>query len=460
MAEKYDSIVIGAGPGGYVTALRLAGKKQKVAVVEAKELGGTCLNRGCIPTKTLLHSSEIVASVKHGKEHGITAENLKVDLAAMIQRKNQVVAKLRGGVAGLLKGRKVDVYAGKGKLLDKNKVEVKLNDGKTAVLETNNIIIATGSAATMPGFFPQDRSKVMTSDEILDLEKLPESLLIVGGGYIGCEFATVFAELGTKVIVVEMLDRLISMADKDLSDGLAKTFKKMGIEVLCGTAVEKMEVTKSGVKTTVKGGQVFDTTLALVCTGRRPMSEDLGLEKVGVVMEKGFIKIDEQCRTNIPNIFAIGDVTGKVQLAHVASRQGAVVTNVLTGTADREDYSIVPTAIYTHPEIGSVGLTEQQAKDKGIKIKTAKFQMMASGMALAYGETSGFVKLIANEEDDIIGAHLMCPHASDLVQEIAVLMKAECTLHELAATIHGHPTFAESLAEATEILLGNPLHGH
>jgi dihydrolipoamide dehydrogenase len=458
MSEKYDVVVIGSGPGGYVAASRLGGMKKRVALVEFKDLGGTCLNCGCIPTKTLLHSSQIVANLSHAGSHGIEVDGWKVNLAKMIERKNEVVKKLRAGVGGLMKNKKVDVFQGKGKLLEAHKVEVQLSDGGTTVLETENIIIATGSEPTVPGVFPQERNKVMTSDEILDLTQLPESLMIVGGGVIGCEFATVFSELGTKVTVVEMMDRILPMADADISKALTRKFKSMGIEVLAGTAVEKMDLGGQGVQTAVAGSQVFDTTLALVCTGRRPFTDDLGLEAVGVTLEKGFVAIDENCRTNVPNIFAIGDVTGKLQLAHVAYRQAAVATNIISGTDDREDYRVVPSAVYTHPEVAWVGLTEEEAKELGIKIKKGSMPMSVSGLALAYDETIGLVKILADEDDAIVGAHMMCPHASDAIQEIAVLMKSECTLHELEATIHGHPTFSESLGDVTGSMLG--VSGH
>ena len=459
MTEKYDAVVIGAGPGGYVAALRLADQKLKVALVEDKYLGGTCLNVGCIPTKALLHSSEIASNIAHASEHGITVSDWKVDLKAMIKRKNEVVKRLSGGVGMLLKSRKVKVFEGKGKLAGVNKVEVQLKNGEKTSLETDNIIIATGSEPIVPGVFPQDRSKVMTSDEILNLEELPESLLIVGGGYIGCEFATVFSELGTKVVLVEMLERILPMSDKDISANMNKIFKANGVEMHVGTAVEKMEVGAEGVKTGLQGGKEIKTSLALICTGRRPLSSEVGLEEAGVKSEKGFVVIDECCRTNVSNIYAIGDVTGKLQLAHVASRQAEVAANNIAGKTDSEDYKVVPSAVYTHPEIGSVGLTEEQAKEQGITVKKGVFSMMASGMATAYGENNGFVKIIADEDDIIVGAHMMCPHASDMVQEVAVLMKSECTLHELAGTIHGHPTFVEAVAEATEALLGHPLHG-
>lgn len=458
MSNEYDVVIIGSGPGGYVAASRLGGAGKKVACVESADLGGCCLNVGCIPTKTLLHSSEIVANVRDGESHGIKVSQLQVDLAAMIERKNQVVQKLRGGVAGLLKGKKVNVIAGRGKITGKKQVTVALNDGGTQMLDCDSIIIATGSEPTVPEIFPQDRSKVMTSDELLDLNDLPESLMIVGGGVIGCEFATVFAELGTKVTVVEMLDRLLPMADKDISKLLARKFKEMGITAHAGIAVEKMELGGKGVQTTLSNGEAVDTTLALISTGRRPVSADLGLEEVGATMEKGFINIDEQCRTSVPNIYAVGDVTGKWQLAHVAYRQAAVAANTICGTQDGEDYAVVPAAVYTHPEIAWVGLTEDEAIEKGIKIKKAAMPMLASGLALAYDQTIGTAKIIANEDNEIVGAHMMCPHASDAIQEVATLMKSECTLVELEATIHGHPTFSESLVEVTGILLGSGGH--
>jgi dihydrolipoamide dehydrogenase len=458
MAQSYDTIVIGGGPGGYVAALKLAMHNQRVALVEKKHLGGTCLNVGCIPTKALLHGSELAAQIKHAGQYGINVGDIKIDLAAMIQRKDQVVKKLCSGVAGLLKARKVDVYIGQGKLTDKNTVTVELAGGKEEKLATKNIIIATGSTPAMHNIFPTDRTHVMTSDEILEVRQIPESLLIVGGGYIGCEFATLFSELGTRVVMVEMLERLLPMADADISAALTKSFKAAKIDLHCGIAVKAMNIEKNKVKTTLADGATIETNLALVCTGRRPLSADLGLEQAGVAIEKGYIKINEQCRTSIPNIFAIGDVTGKVQLAHVASRQAEVVANTIAGIPDHENYSVIPSAVYTHPEIASVGLTEEQAQKSGKTVRKATFPMLASGMATAYGETVGFVKLLADEDDVVLGAHLMCPHASDIIQEITVLMKSECTLDELHATIHGHPTFAEAVAEAVETLRGHPLH--
>ncbi|MBN2209848.1 MAG: dihydrolipoyl dehydrogenase [Sedimentisphaerales bacterium] len=460
MALTYDLVVIGSGPGGYVAALRMAAEGKRVAVVENRDLGGVCLNRGCIPTKTMLHSSEIAAHIQHAEVHGLKVEGWSFDMPTLMKRKQKVVKKLSGGVGMLLKGRKVDVYQGTGSLADKNTVKVALNKGGEETLSTDAIIVATGSEPFVHSIFPADRTRVMTSDEILDIETLPDSLLIVGGGYIGCEFATIFSELGTRVTVVEMLDGLIPICDLEISKILAKVMAKNGIQLHLATKVKQMAIQGDVVVTTLESGESITTALALISTGRMPLSRNLGLEQVGVKVEKGYIVIDQHCRTNIPNIFAIGDVTGKVQLAHVASRQAEVAVNTLLGKKDREDYAIVPSAIYTHPEIGCVGLTEEQAKTKGLAVRTAKFDMMASGMATAYDENTGFVKLIADADDVILGAHLMCPHAADIVQEIVVMMKSECTLHEVAATIHGHPTFCEAVKETAEILLGRPLHGH
>jgi len=460
MAQRYNTVVIGAGPGGYVAALHLANAKQKVALIENKHLGGTCLNVGCIPTKALLHDSELVAGIRNGAARGVNVAKMTIDFAKMMQRKNQVIQRLQGGVRSLVKSRKIDLFEGTGKLTGTNQVEVTTADGQTQTLETDNIIIATGSAPRVPGVFPADRTKVMTSDEILSINELPKKLLIVGGGYIGCEFATLFAELGVEVVVVEMLDRLLPMQDQDLSKALAKVFKNAGITVHTSTGVEKLEVTRKGVQATLSGDVTVPADLALVCTGRGPVSGDMGLEAAGVESDNGFVLIDEQCRTNVANIYAIGDVTGKVQLAHVASRQAAVAANTIVGRQDSEDYAIVPSAVYTHPEIGMVGLSEDQAREQGLKFKTAAFSMQASGMATAYGETEGFAKLIVGEEfGEILGAHLMCPHAADAIHEIAVLMKSECTVHELVATIHGHPTFSEALAEVAEKITGHPIHG-
>ena len=460
MPDSYDTIVIGAGPGGYVAALRLAGQKQKVALIEKAHLGGTCLNWGCIPTKTLLHSSEIVAGITHGQAHGITVNDWKFDFSALIKRKNAVVAKLRAGIGGLLKAKKVTVYNGTAKFTGPTELQIAMSDGGTDTIQASNAIIAAGSAPGVPGFFPQDRSKVMTSDEILDLATLPESLTIVGGGVIGCEFATVFSELGVKVTIVEMLDRLLPMADKDISAALTKQFKADGINLHVGVGVEKMDITGNTVTSKLQSGEVVESELALVCTGRKPLTDELDLPAAGVKVDNGFIAIDEFCCTNVAHIYAIGDITGKVQLAHVASRQANVAAQNILENEDSEDYSVVPCAVYTHPEIAWVGLTSAEAKEQGLNAREAAFPMMASGMAMAYEATGGFAKIVTGDDEVILGAHLMCPHASDLIQEIAVLMKSECTLHELQATIHGHPTFAEALAETTDILLGTPLHSH
>ncbi len=458
MSKAYQSVVIGAGPGGYVAALRLADHDLKVAVVENRDLGGTCLNRGCIPTKALLHSSEIADHIGKAEEYGISVSDFQVSLKAMIQRKNNVVKKLRSGVKSLLKARKVDVYEGVGVLSGDKRVEVTLKNGQSESLEAENIVIATGSEPGVPVFLPQDRSVVMTSDEILDLEEQPESLLIVGGGVIGCEFATLFSELGTEVTVVEMLDRILPMADTDISKSLTKHFQGQDVAVHTGVGVAKMAIVGGKVKAELQDGTVIEAEKALVCTGRRPVSEGLGFEEIGLEMEKGFIKVDDYCCTNVPGIYAIGDVTGKWQLAHVASRQGQVAANNIAGIEDSEDYLIVPSAVYTHPEAAWVGLTLEEAKGRGLNAREAVFPMMALGRAVAYDQIGGFVKIVSGDDGEILGAHLYCPAAADIIQEIAVLMKSECTVAELAATIHGHPTFAESLAEAAEALLGHPLH--
>ena len=458
MTKKYDVIIIGAGPGGYVAALKLSRLKKRVALVESRKLGGTCLNVGCIPTKALLHSSRIAAELKDADQHGIVIDHWKIDLSKMMKRKNDLVNKMRHGVTQLLKNGKFDTYFGRGTLLDAHRVAVWEGQTQSHVLDTEHIIIACGTEPTIPSVFPQNRDKVLTSDEILNLQELPQSLLIVGGGIIGCEFATFFAELGTRVVIVELLDRLLPMADKDISRALLRRFKSMGIETHLSAKIEQMAETASGVTTRLGNNKTFESSLALVCTGRRPLSADLGLEQAGIKTDNGFITIDAGCRTSTENVFAIGDITGKLQLAHVAYRQAEVAANLICSKEDSEDYQVIPAAVYTHPEIAWVGLTEEQAIKEGIQIRKSKVPMSASGLAQAYSQTDGLVKLISDQDDTIIGAHLMCPHASDVIQEVAVLMKSECTFAELAATIHGHPTFSESLIEATGILLGNGGH--
>jgi len=456
---RYDLVVIGSGPGGYVAALRASQLGLKAAVVERDALGGVCLNRGCIPTKALCHSAELFAAIRHADAVGIHASDVSLDFAAMMANKDAVVRKLNSGVAFLLKRAKVDVVGGTGRLAGRRQVAVALSDGGETTLEADRIIVATGSEPARPGYIPFDSPRVMTSDEALGLAELPESVFILGGGYIGCEFASIFAQLGSRVTVVEMLDGLLPLMDPDVGTAIAKAFKKLRIKVHTGTKMESLDATDAGVTATLEGGKTVEASYALICVGRRMLSDGLGLDEVGVEVEDGAIVIDEHCETSVAGIYAIGDVTGKMQLAHVASAQGIVAAECAAGQDSTIDYRCVPAAVFTNPEVGNVGLTEPEAAEAGHQVKTAVFPLQALGRAIALGETAGFAKVVADERTgEVLGVHLVGPHASDVIAEGALAIGLEATVSELATTIHAHPTLPEAVMEAARSWLGQDIH--
>lgn len=457
---KYDVAVIGAGPGGYVAALRAAVLGARTCIIENQYLGGTCLNVGCIPTKALLHTSEIFHQMQHAEAFGLaTGGTPSVDFPKVMARTRKVVGELTGGVGQLLKARKVDVVMGTARLTGKETLEVTDADGKTQTVAARNIIIATGSVPAKFDVFPFDGKHVVTTDEATVNAELPEEILVVGGGIIGCEFATVYSELGRKVTVVEMLDSLCPGLDKDIVREVTKSLKQRGVTILTGTKITEMKVKGSKVTAQIAGGDPVIAGMALIAVGRRPVTDGLGLEAAGVQRDGRLIRVDATCRTNVPGIYAIGDCACVQQYAHVASRMGCIAAENACGHDAADDLSVVPSGIYTHPEVGMVGLSEVAAKETGAKIKVVKFPLTASGMARAYGETQGMVKLIADAgTGEILGAVCVGPHATDVVHELAVAMKNELTVHEVAETIHAHPTFSEGVLEASELWLGKPVH--
>lgn len=463
--SEYDVVVIGAGPGGYITAIRASQLGLKAAVVEKEFLGGICLNVGCIPSKSLLKNAELAHTLRErADEFGISFDNLKLDFAAAVDRSRKVSKRLTQGVAFLMKKNKIDVYMGTAKLTAKDKVQVSDADGKVQELSAKNIVIATGSHAAMIPGVKVDGEKVVSFWEAILQTKRPESVVIIGAGAIGAEFATVWSAYGTQVTMVEMLPRILPVEDEETSAELTKAFKKRGINMMTSTKVLGVETTASGVKVKVsQDGQ--ETTLeadqALVAIGFRPNTADLGLETAGVELnERGFIKIDDRMATNVPGIYAIGDVTGKMLLAHVAMIMGVNCAEAIAGKEVQPlEYIMMPRATYCQPQVASFGYTEAQAKEKGYEIKVGRFNFQPNGKALGLGESTGWVKIISDAKyGEILGAHMIGADVSELLPELTLAHNMELTAEEIARNVHAHPTLSEVVMEAAHGVNGSPLH--
>lgn len=456
--REFDVIVIGAGPGGYVAAIRGAQLNAKVALIEKDKVGGTCLNRGCIPTKALYYSANVLKSAKRASEFGVNIKDVSFDLSKAVERKDSVVKKLVVGVEQLLKGNGVEVIRGEAVIEAQGRVVVK-NGGNAEAIAGRAIIIATGSEPAMFPAFNIDRKNILTSTEALDLKEVPKSLLIIGGGVMGCEFAAMFSAFGSKVTVVELLPSILSGEDSIVSRVVLKRFKDTGVEVLTSVTVDVIEPVEGAVKTRLKDGREFVTEKALVTIGRSFNSIGIGLEAAGVNVEKGRIAVNERMETGLKGVYAVGDVTGKMLLAHVASAQGIVaVTNALNGSASM-DYSTIPSGIFTDPEIASVGLREKDAKEKGIPVKVGRFPYAASGKAMGMGETDGFVQLIADEATDrALGCTIVGAHATDLLGEAALAVASGAKAKDIAHIVHAHPTLPELVMEAAEDVHGMAIH--
>lgn len=463
--SEYDVVVIGAGPGGYVAAIRAAQLGLKTAIVDKQWLGGVCLNVGCVPSKALLRNAELAHTLRErSKEFGFSFENLKLDYSAAVKRSRQVSDRLTKGVAFLMKKNKIDVYMGAAKLAGKNSVVVTDAEGKTQELAAKNIIIATGAfSSTIPGV-TVDGEKIVSYKEAILQEKLPQSVVIIGGGAIGMEFATVWSGYGSKVTVVEMLPRVLPLEDEEVSNELTKAFKKRGVQILAGHKVESVQATESGVKVVVSvDGQqtTIEAEQALMAIGFKPNSLNIGLEEAGVELTpRKFVKIDEKMQTSVPNIYAIGDVSGQVLLAHVASAQGVVAAENIAGVETVTlNYTMMPRATYCQPQVASFGYTEAQAKEAGYEIKVGRFPFQANGKALGYGETAGFAKIISDAKSgEILGAHMVGPDVSELLPELTLAQRSELTTAEIARNVHAHPTLSEAIMEAAENAEGHSIH--
>ncbi|MGH7382286.1 MAG: dihydrolipoyl dehydrogenase [Candidatus Methylomirabilales bacterium] len=463
MAEKYDLVVIGSGPGGYVGAIRAAQLGMKVAIVERDRLGGVCLNWGCIPTKALLRNAEIIALLRRGEEFGFSFENLRVDFSVAVKRSEQAARKLSKGVEYLMKKNKVTVVPGEGRLAGDGQVRV-TKDGKVTELQAAQILLATGSRPReIPGV-PIDGKRVITSTEALSLPQVPRSLLIIGAGAVGVEFADVYHVYGAEVILIEMLPRLLSVEDAEISTFLEKVFAKRGITIRTGTKVEGVTVKGEQVVLRLsKEGKTEEIAgdVALVAIGRIPNIEALGIEGLGVKVGRGsFIEVGDRFETSVPGIYAIGDVIGGPLLAHKAMAEAVVAVETMAGQGGRRiDPSKIPNCTYCSPQVASVGLTEEQAKEKGRQIKVGRFSFQASGKAVALGDTEGFVKVVADAEyGEILGLHIIGPEATEMIAEATMARTLEATLDEVHHSIHAHPTLSETVAEACLAALGRPIH--
>lgn len=454
--SKYDVTIIGSGPGGYVAAIRCAQLGLKTALIEKYDtLGGTCLNVGCIPSKALLDSSEHFHNAAHTfKEHGIDIPAPTVNFKQMIKRKQGVVDQTTGGIDYLMKKNKIDVLHGHGSFIDKNTINVKPTKGKVIKVETDKVIIATGSKPISLPFAKIDKKRIISSTEALELKSLPKSMTIIGGGVIGLELGSVYARLGTKVSVFEYMDRIIPTMDADMSKELTKSMKKLGVEFYLGHAVKDVKATNRGttlVAENKKGEKVtVKADYCLVAVGRNPYTDKLGLEKAGVKMDdRGRIEVDEHLLTNVPNIYAIGDVVKGAMLAHKAEEEGVFVAEHMVGQKPHINYLLIPGVVYTWPEVAAVGYTEEQLKEMGRAYKKGSFPFKASGRARASMDTDGQVKVLADQEtDEILGVHMVGPRAADMIAEAVVAMEFRASAEDIARMSHAHPTYTESFREA------------
>jgi len=458
--QHFKVVIVGTGPGGYVAAIRAAQLGLQTAVVEKDQLGGTCLNWGCIPTKAWITSAHLYEQIKRAREFGIEVGEPKINWPWMLERKNKVVSQLTGGVKTLLTGRKVEIVRGTATLTSANRMKVTAGS-ESRELTFEHAILATGAVSSVPPGFQVDGRQVITSQEALELPAQPRRLAVLGGGVVGTEFASFFAALGTEVTLIEMLPRLVPAEDDEIAQTLEREMKKHKITIHTGTRVEGIAEGRDGARVlTLAGGKTVESDVVLVATGRRPYTEGLGLEGVGVARgDRGKIAVNDKLQTSVKSLFAIGDVTDIRQLAHFASAQGKAAAEIIAGHPAQTNWRAVPSATFTSPEIASVGLTEREARAEGRTLRIGRFPFRAHGRNIADGELIGFVKLVADAEtDQVLGAHIIGAKASELIHECSLAIAADLNLHDLAQAIHAHPTLTEALGEAAEDGEGMAIH--
>jgi dihydrolipoamide dehydrogenase len=461
--SKKNLVIIGGGPAGYVGAIRAAQLGANVTLVEKQEVGGTCLNVGCIPTKVLTSAAYTLSTLKHAGRWGLKVHGTDLDFSQLMKRKQMVVNRSVTGVKTLLKARGVNVIKGAASFLDEKKLEVKLENGSTKKLEADNFLIATGSIPIqlpIPGI---ESEGVIDSTGALSLLLIPKSMLIIGGGAIGCEFAYIYHSFGAQIIVVEMLSQILPGEDEEVSAGLRTSLERSGIKIFTSSKVSKITPAREGkltVTISAKDGETnVDMEKVLVSVGRKANTKDMGLEKLGIKMDRGTILVNDHLRTNLPHIFAAGDCIGNWLLAHVASMEAEIAVENALGEDKKMDYTAIPSCIFTHPEIGSAGLNERQAKEKGLEVKTGKFPMVACGRAQAENEVEGFVKIVADKNSGkILGAQILGHRATDLIAELTLAIRMGAKTQDIIDTIHAHPTLSEPIREAVLKAEGRPIH--
>jgi dihydrolipoamide dehydrogenase len=460
---RVEALVIGAGPGGYVAGIRLGQLKKKALVVEKDKPGGICLNVGCIPSKALINASKIFDKIRHGADIGILADNPRVDMAKMQSWKGEVVSKLTGGVKVLLKANGCDYRTGVARFVSRNTVELAAPDGKgKTTITADHIIIATGSRPIeIPGF-KFDGNRIVDSTGALDFAAVPEKFIVIGGGYIGIEIGTLYAKLGSKVTVVEALPNILTGNDPEIVQLVARKLKKLGVEVITGAKAKSWAEKNGRAEVTLDVGgkdQTVEADKVLVAVGRRPNSEGLGLEEIGVKIERGFVPVDRQLRTNVPGIYAIGDVAGQPMLAHKASHEAEVVAEVIAGHKAEMDVRCIPAVIFSDPEVATAGISAEEATKKGRAIKVGKFPFAALGRAIANADTDGFVKVVIDAESkEVLGIHVVGNGASDVIAEAALAIEMGALADDISLTIHAHPTLPEAIMEAAKASLGEAIH--